>query len=133
MEYDWPAEVWVSTRVPGGAWMTVEVVVGPGGMEGVDTTEPGGATPVPEEPVPAPGVVEDEVEDDPEPWVAPEEKPVEAPEGLPGDELRAARGEFPVEAVSAEATAADPPRRTRAARATQGVRRRLRGRLGIGW
>ena len=108
--------------------MTVEVVVGPGGIVG-GMTDPGGATPVPEEPVPALGVVED----DPEPGVAPEEDPVEAPEELPGEALMADGGGFPVEAVSAEAVAAPPPRRTRAARATQGVRRRAAGWLGIGW
>ena len=120
------------TRVPGGAWMTVEVVVGPGGMVGVVTTEPGGATPVPEEPVPAVGVVEDEVEADPEPWMPPEEDPVAPPEELPSEALRADGDGFPVEAVRAEATAADPPRRTRAAKATQGVRRRVVSWLGIG-
>ena len=118
MEYDWPAEDWVKTRVPGGAWMTVEVVVGPGGTVG-GTTDPGGATPVPEEPVPALGVVEDEEEDVPERWLAPEEDPVAPPEGLPGDELRAAGCEFLVEAARADAVAAPPARRIRAARATQ--------------
>ena len=132
MRKDCPAEDWVSTRVPGGASMTVEVVVGPGGMVG-GTTEPDGAAPVPEEPVPALGVVEDEDEADPEPWAPTDEDPVEAPEELPGEALRTDGARLPAGAVRAEATAADPPRRTRAARATQGVRRRAGRRSGIGW